>query len=52
MTIDKIAENVVNDIVSDIEDRSGLGNEWEQIDDGVKQEIIESWKDIVKLYIS
>lgn len=52
MTIEKISENIVNDIVSDITDRRGLGDEWENIDKDIQKEIIESWKDIVKLYIS
>ena len=52
MTTDKIVENVVNDIIKDIEDRRGIGDEFEQIDDDIKKEMIETWKEIVKLYIS
>jgi len=43
VTIDKIVE----DIVKDIEGRSGLGNEWEEIDSGIRGEIKEKWADII-----
>lgn len=48
MTIDKIAENAVNEIVSDLNDRRGLRQEWEQIDDDIQNVIKETWKDIIK----
>ena len=34
-------------IIEDLSDRCGLGDEWDQIDDDIKDEIKEKWKDIV-----
>jgi hypothetical protein len=33
----------VDKIIADIEDRAGLGDEWDQIDDEIKDEIRERW---------
>ena len=35
---------IVFDIIADISDRRGLKQEWEQIDGGIQDEIIETWK--------
>jgi hypothetical protein len=48
---DKRAENKslakVFDIISDITDRRGLRQEWEEIDGDIQDEIIEKWKTII-----
>ena len=46
--IDDCATETVKQIISDIYDRSGLGNEWSMIDDDVQAEIIEAWTAIIK----
>ena len=38
---------IVHDIIEDISDRRGLRQEWSNIDDDVKQEIVKSWTSIV-----
>ncbi len=42
-----IAAKAVERIITDISDRSGLGNEWEQIDSGVQDEIRNQWSAII-----
>lgn len=37
-------EKIVNMIISDICDRNGLQNIWEDIDDDVRQEIRRTWE--------
>jgi len=37
----------VYDIIYDISDRGGLGNEWEQIDGEIQDEIIDKWVKII-----
>jgi hypothetical protein len=43
----KEAEKKVDEIISDIEDRRGIGNEWEMIDDKIKREIRDLWIAII-----
>ncbi len=43
----KIAKKIVEEIVGDLTDRSGLEDEWENIDDDTLEEILEKWKNIV-----
>ena len=38
---------IIDRIIEDLSDRCGLGDEWDQIDDDIKDEIKEKWKDIV-----
>lgn len=44
-------DKIVDAIIYDLSNRKGIGNEWEWIDDEVKEEIAEKWKDIVLRYI-
>jgi len=37
----------VQAIIRDLADRKGLGNEWEQVDDDIREEIEKKWTDIV-----
>jgi hypothetical protein len=37
----------VFDIITDLTDRRGLRQEWEQIDGDIQDEIIEKWKSII-----
>ncbi len=41
-------EQIVFEILSDFTDRRGLGQEWDNIDDDIQEEIIQEWIDIVK----
>jgi len=41
------AHNAVERIENDIRDRKGFGNEFEQIDPGIRQEIHSKWEFIV-----
>lgn len=42
------SEEVVEKIVSDLADRSGLGNEWDAIDELTKSEIKSKWRFIIQ----
>jgi hypothetical protein len=42
-----VAESIVDEIVNDLSDRSGLQNEWEQIDCDLQREIKHTWTNIV-----
>jgi hypothetical protein len=37
----------VFDIITDLTDRRGLRQEWEEIDSDIQDEIIEKWKNII-----
>jgi glycine/serine hydroxymethyltransferase len=37
----------VFDIITDLTDRRGLRQEWEEIDGDIQDEIIEKWKEII-----
>lgn len=36
-------KNIVYDILNDLTNRNGLDNEWNMIDDEIKESIIEKW---------
>lgn len=48
MSQEEAIEQAVNNIVSDISDRSGLGDEWDAIDSGIQDEIKEEWRSIIR----
>ncbi len=41
------AKEIVLEIIDDITGRSGIGNEYEQIDEEIQQEIFDTWVKIV-----
>ena len=43
----KIAKLIVDQIIMDLSDRGGIGSEWCQIDDDIRDEIRETWISIV-----
>lgn len=45
--IEEIAQKIVEQIINDLTDRSGLGSEWWQIDDEIQDEIKQTWIDII-----
>ena len=44
---EKIAKKIVDKLVADFTDRRGLRQEWDQIDEDIKKEIIDTWTKIV-----
>lgn len=43
-------EDAVHEIIDDLSDRRGLGQEWDQIDEDIQQEIMNKWMDIIEKY--
>lgn len=41
------AEQIVHDIIKDIMDRAGIGDEFQSIDTDIREEIFNEWVDIV-----
>lgn len=46
-----LAKKIVNDILDDLSDRSGLSNEWDMIDEEIQEEIIATWVNIVERHL-
>jgi len=46
------AAAVVRDVIADLADRGGLSQAWEEIDDGIRREIVESWEKIARNQIA
>jgi hypothetical protein len=46
-TIEQRARLAVDGIIDDLTDRRGLSGEWYNIDEDIRNEIIETWVDIV-----
>jgi hypothetical protein len=42
-----MSEQIVSDILNDFTDRRGLRQEWDNIEDDIKEEIICAWIEIV-----
>lgn len=47
LAIQDVARSIVMNIVSDLSDRRGLGQEWDQIDDDIREDIETVWRTIV-----
>lgn len=43
----ELVEKILADIVADFTDRRGLRQEWENIDDQIRGEIKDSWREII-----
>jgi len=50
-TARQIARWIVDDIAADIQNRKGIGNEFEEIDEDVRQEMITGWLDIAEAHV-
>lgn len=48
MRIDSRVEAVVERIIEDLQDRSGLGNAWDDIDPETQDEIRVEWKQFIR----
>lgn len=46
-----LAERIVDGIISDLSDRRGLGQEWDQIDDDIKDDIRNKWINDVEMEV-
>ena len=46
------AKRIVFNLISDLTDRRGLRQEWDQIDEDIQEEIIQTWIDIVEKELS
>jgi hypothetical protein len=47
----QLARKIVDDIADDIQDRKGIGNEFEEIDEAVRQAMLLEWIDIAEAHI-
>jgi hypothetical protein len=47
----QLARKIVDDIADDIQDRKGIGNEFEEIDEDVRQAMLLEWIDIAEAHI-
>ena len=43
-----VAHQIVTAIISDLKDRSGLGNEWDAIDTDTRDEIKKTWQSLAE----
>lgn len=50
--MEPLAEQIAREIIEDIKRRKGLGNEWEQIEDDIQEEILKSWAAIIDPYLN
>lgn len=41
------AATAVAEIVDDLHDRQGLGDEWDQITDDIRDDIVDAWREII-----
>jgi hypothetical protein len=48
MIYETLIDQAVDNIIQDISNRSGLGNEWEEIDEDIQNEIRNTWITIIK----
>ncbi len=46
-----LSKQIVNDILDDLSDRSGLSDEWDNIDEEIQEEIIATWVNIVERHL-
>ena len=47
----QVKVEIVEEIIHDLNDRSGLGDEWDQIDKFTQSEIRQKWEYIVEKHI-
>ena len=46
---DTKAKKILFEIVADFTDRRGLRQEWEQIDEDIQEEILQTWLQIIEV---
>jgi len=42
-----VIKNITYDILNDVSSRNGIGDEWEQIDSDLQEDIIQKWIEII-----
>ncbi len=47
-----VESNIAIDLIFDLTSRSGLGNEWDQIDEDTQREIMDSWQIIIRNHLA
>ncbi len=47
-----VESNIAIDLIFDLTGRSGLGNEWDQIDEDIQREIRECWQKIIRDHLA
>ena len=47
MISEETIKNIINEIIEDIQDRRGLGDEWDNIDKDIQEEIKKEWFKII-----
>jgi hypothetical protein len=45
------SESILFDLIADLNDRSGLKQEWLEMDEEIQEEILETWKGIIDKYL-
>lgn len=45
---DRNSKRILFDIVSDLTDRRGFRQEWEQVDEDIQEEILSTWLEIIQ----
>jgi len=48
----KLSKNIILDIIKDLMDRKGLGQEWDMIDKDIQNEIKQEWCGIIDSHLS
>jgi hypothetical protein len=43
-----VAARIVRELVKDLDDRRGLGQEWRAIDPDIKKDLLDAWRAIVR----
>ena len=44
---EKLAQEIAELIASDISDRDGIGNALDEIDDDIREEMLDAWADLI-----
>ncbi len=47
MSSSKLAHDIVFDVIDELTDRKGIGNEWFGMDDDIRDDLIKTLEDIV-----
>lgn len=49
--MEPLAKKIAKEIIEDLCKRKGIGDEWNQMDEDVQEEIIETWAEIIDPYL-
>ncbi len=48
INLNKTSKNIVDELLKDLSDRSGLGDEWSSIDNHTQKELKKKWNELVE----